>query len=207
MKQESGDAHVLAARLARELTAQGATAEERTLAAGRAFPSIANLRWRRAFDNNIELLGDMLRDILKLERAEPGRHGPRPGLDRVRDMPALDRLRGMDPTRHPYSLLPFPEAFSLLMAERSVRHMATKLGASPTRVYRLAHGLGIPPTAGEMERIAERFGHHPSFFREYREWAIFQVIVERLAAEPETSIRVYERLWHATGAAEAAGAG
>jgi hypothetical protein len=122
-------------------------------------------------------------------------------------MPALDRLRGMDPTRHPYSLLPFPEAFSLLMGTRSVRHMANRLGTSPTRVYRLQHGLGIPPTAAEMETIAERCGHHPSFFREYREWAIFQAIVERMAEDPETSIRVYERLWQATGTAEAAEGG
>lgn len=205
------DAHDLAARLTEELNALGLSAVERTVAgedaARRAFPSVANLRWEIAFAHNPELLGALLRDILKLSRAVPGRHGPRPGLDRVRDMPALDRLRGLDPTRHPYSLLPFPEAFSLLLGERSVRGAANRLGMTPTRVYRLQHGLGISPQAEEMEHIAERFGHHPSFFREYREWAIAQAIAERLAADPETSIRVYERLWHATGAAEAAGAG
>lgn len=187
------------------LTARQASEEEVHAAVRRRFPSVANLRWDIAFHNNPELLGDILRDILKAARAVPGRHGPRPGLDRVRDMPALDRLRGMDPTRHPYSLLPFPDAFSLLLGARSVRHAASKLGMTPTRVYRLQHGLGLLPTAAEMEHIAERFGHHPSFFREYREWAIFQVLVERLEAEPETGIRVYERLWRAAGQAQAAG--
>lgn len=194
----------MAARLTHELNATAATADERDEAARRAFPSVANLRWEIAFHHNPELLGELLRDILKQFRAVPGRHGPRPGLDRIRDMPALDRLRGLDPTRHPYSLLAFPEAFSLLLGTRSVRSAANRLSMTPTRVYRLQHGLGIPPQAEEMERVASRLGHHPSFFREYREWAIGQAIVERLRAEPETSIRVYERLWRATGTAEAA---
>lgn len=180
------------------------TEEHRMVLLRQRFPSAASLRWKVAFDNDIELLGRILRDILKLERATPGRHGPRPGLDRVRDMPALDRLRGLDPTRHPYSLLPFRDAFSLLIEGRSIRSAANKLGLTPSRIYRLKEGLGAPPTMQEMEDIASRMGHHPSFFTEYRAWAIREAVEEALGRQPDVSIAVYERLWMRTGAAEAA---
>lgn len=168
------------------------------------YPSVTSLRWRVAFDHDIELLGRILRDILKLDRPIPGRHGPRPGLDRVRDMPALDRLRGLDPTRHPYSLLPFADAFGLLLAARSIRSAANKLGMTPSRIYRLKEGLGTPPTMQEMEHIAARFDHHPSFFSEYRSWAIREAVVEALGRQPDVTIAVYERLWMRTSVAEAA---
>lgn len=184
------------------------------LLAGR-FRSTTSLRWEVAFANDPELLGRILRDILKLDRATPGRHGPRPGLDRVRDMPALDRLRGLDPTRHPYSLLPFREAFGLLIGERSLRSVVNKTGIGLSRVYRLKEGLGTPPTMAEMEQIAERFGHHPSFFAEYRAWAIQEAVREAMASqlerarsdkgERDVSVVLYERLWMRTSAAEARG--
>lgn len=174
----------------------------RAAAIRRRFPSTANLRWDVAFRNDDDLFGRLLRDLLKQERAVPGRHGPRPGLDRVRDGPALDRMRGMDHSRHPYSLLPFAQAFALLIGTRSVRHAAHKLKLTPTRVYRLTHGLGLAPTAGEMESIAKAFDHHPSYFREYRQWAIVQAIAEVMDADPESSIGVYEGLWQAAARGE-----
>lgn len=189
-----------------DMTARGATAEERATAIRRRYPSTATLRWEVAFDHNPDLLGAILRDILKQARAEPGRHGPRPGLDRTRDMPDLDRMLGQDPARHPYCLLPFRDAFTLLLGSRSVRHAATKLGMTPSRVYRLKAGLGAPPSTAEMEHIAGRFGHHPSFFAEYRVWAIHTSVIEELGRHPETGIAAYERLWQrATPPGAAAG--
>lgn len=195
--------------------AEPSTEERRMALLRQRFPSTASLRWQAAFDHDIELLGRMLRDILKLDRATPGRHGPRPGLDRVRDMPALDRLRGLDPTRHPYSLLPFRDAFALLIEGRSIRSAANKLGMAPSRIYRLKEGLGAPPSMQEMEDIAARFGHHPSFFAEYRAWAIQEAVREAMADqlerarsekdERDLSVVLYERLWMRTSAAEAAG--
>lgn len=182
---------------------RAAVEAQRTVLLRRRFPSVANLRWEVAFANNPDLLGNVLRDILKLGNAEAGRHGPRPGLDRGRDMPALDRLRGLDPTRHPYSLLAFPEAFGLLLAGRSLRHAAGMLGLPYSRIYRLKQGLGAAPTMQEMELVAERFGHHPSFFSEYRVGAIHQAVLEQLDRQPETSISVYERLWQRCGTAGA----
>jgi transcriptional regulator with XRE-family HTH domain len=158
------------------------------------FPSIANLQWQKAFSNNPELLGTLLRDILKAEKREPGRHGPRPGLDRVLDAAALDRLRGLDPARHPYSRLPFPEAFAHLVGKRSVRSVAARVEMPPARVQRLKAGTA-QPTMADLERIAERFDHHPSYFVEYRIWTIHRLVVDELRRQPEVSITFYERVW------------
>lgn len=161
------------------------------------FPSSATLNWQKAFRNDPELLGRVLRDILKLDRVVPGRHGPRPGPDPVRDGPALDRLRGLDPGRHPYSLQPFLVAFAHLVGKRSVRAVAAKVGFNASRVYRLLKGGD--PTMAEMEAIAAAFGRQPSYFAEYRVRSIHTAIGDELAADPHHSIEVYERLYQRSG--------
>lgn len=164
-------------------------------AASATFPSTVNMRWAAAFSADADLLGRVLRDILKAEKAVPGRHGPRPGLDFVGDMPALDRLRGLDPSRRPYSLLPFAEAFGLLLGGRSVRNAARRLEMTPTRIHRLRSGKATP-TMAEMEAIAAAFDKHPAYFREYRTWAIHVAVVDALDRQPDVSVTFYERLWH-----------
>ncbi len=159
------------------------------------FPSTATLRWDRAFTNDPDLLGRVLCDILKLERTPTGpRHGPRPDLDPVADGPALDRLRGLDPARHPYSLLAFPEAFAILAGTRSVRHVARMVKIEQTRVHRLRKGSS--PTMAEMERIAVAFDHQASYFVEYRVRSIQTALVVELDRRAQESIGYYESLWN-----------
>lgn len=165
----------------------------------RRFPSTATLNWQRAFANDPDLLGRLLRDILKLDRVVPGRHGPRPGPDPLRDGPTLDRIRGLDPGRHPYSLHPFPVAFAHLVAGRSVRAVAAKVrDMSPTRVYRLLRGE-VNPTAADMEAVAAAFKRHPSYFVEYRVRSIHAALLEQLERDPQGSIRVFEQLYQRSG--------
>lgn len=163
-------------------------------AAAAAFPSSVNMRWDAAFSADADLLGRVLRDILKAEKVVPGRHGPRPGLDFIEDMPALDRLRGLDPSRRPYSLLPFAEAFSLLLDGRSVRAAARRLEMTPTRIHRLRSGKATPSMA-EMEAIAAAFDKQAAYFREYRTWAIHVAVVDALDRQPDVSVAFYERVW------------
>lgn len=162
------------------------------------FPSTATLRWDKAFTNDPDLLGRVLRDILKLGSTPVGpRHGPRPDLDPVTDGPALDRLRGMDPARHPYSLLPFTEAFAILTGTRSVRHVARLVSLEVTRVHRLRRGV-VAPSMDDMERIALAFDHQPSYFVEYRVRSIQTALVVELDRRAAESIGYYESLWNQT---------
>lgn len=171
--------------------------EQRHTMIGERFPSTVRLDWRKAFDNDIELLGRILRDILKLEMVTPGRPGPRPGVDRTQGEPILDKMLGKDPTDRPYTVLPFPQALRLLMAGRSLRHFQCKIGKSKSELHRLLKG-SEPPTVGDMEHIAGVFGKQPSYFLEYRVKTITMAIGSQLLEEaPDVSIRVYERLWQA----------
>lgn len=163
------------------------------------FPSVAQLNWDKAFDNDIDLLGHLLRDILKLDMALPGAAGRRPGLEEDEARPSLDRLMGRSPTSHVYSVLPFRATFELLMNGRSYRAMESKLGMPKTRVFRLLRGLDTPNTQ-DMELIAKAFKKQPSYFVEYRVQAIAASVYAALGEQPETSIGVYERLWQQAGA-------
>lgn len=172
--------------------------EERAKVVTRRFPSTAGLRWAEAFRADPDMLGRVLRDILKEERTAPGHRGPRFGLERTRDMAALDRLRGLDPTRHPYSMLEFPITFGLLMGTRSVRHTASKLGWPPSKVDRLRRGTATP-TMEDLEHIAEGFERHPGYFLEYRRGAILEAVTTALGHQPgdatDVTIGLYERIW------------
>jgi len=159
------------------------------------FPSTAHLNWSAAFDNDIDLLGHVLRDILRLDMA-PLQSGRRPGLEEVEARPSLDRLLGRDPTDHPYSLLPFPATFRLLADGRSLRSLASKVGMAKSTVQRLRTGVEAP-TPEEMERIAKSFHKQPAYFLEYRVQSITASIFDALGEDPETSIGFYERMWQA----------
>lgn len=171
-------------------------AAERKRLIAEKFPSTVSLNWERAFTNNIELLGRLLQDILKVDVASTGRPGPRPNLDRTRAEPQLERLLGKDPADHPYSILPFAEAFRILVGKRSIRHLGTKLGVSKSHLHRLLSGA-VQPTPEQMERIAEVFKKQPSYFVEYRTVKIKTALGVQLSRDPDVSIRIYEKLCQA----------
>lgn len=157
------------------------------------FPSTASLNWKKALDNDPDILGRMLRDILKLDQLVPGRPGTR-SLDQTRAEPTLDRMMGRDPTERPYSLLPFNEAFRLLLGKRSMRSAQAKFGLSKSKIHRFLNGTA-DPTAVEMETIASALGKAPSFFLEYRVRSITSSIHQSLQDLPEESIPLYEKMW------------
>ena len=172
------------------------SADERKRLIGERFPSTKSLNWERAFSNNIELLGRVLQDILKVDVVSAGRPGPRPNLDRTRAEPQLERLLGKDPADHPYTVLPFPEALRILIGDRSLAAAARKLGVSKTNVHRWLSGAAVP-SQEQMERIAAAFAKQPSYFPEYRANKIAGAVGEHLVVDPEVSIRVYERITQA----------
>lgn len=162
--------------------------EERYEAIIDDYPSVADEPWAERFDNDLEVLGRVLRDILKLEQAVPGRPGPRPSLDVDDAQRRLAQLRGED-----YTLKPFIEAVSDLKGKKSIRQFAHKVNLDRNTVHRALHGK-IEPDAYLCRMIAYAHGKHPSYFIEWRILYIVGAIVRRLEWNPESSIALYERL-------------
>ncbi len=152
------------------------------------FPNVKNLDWNKALERDMDLFGRVMRDILKLEQASPGRPGPRPSLDMASATKRLNQLMGND-----YSMLPFREAFKVLANGRSHRHLASMTGLNRNTVQRLLKG-DMEPDGFELAVIAETFGKHPSYFAEWRILYITNAIVSRLEWSPDTAIDIYRKL-------------
>lgn len=135
-----------------------------------------------------DALARLIRDILKIDQIEPGRAGPRPGLDYERGMQSWRELFGQD-----YAEVPFPEAFRSLTRGNSLTTIARKTNISRSRVHQLLRGERSP-TIDDLRLIAEAYGKRPQFFCEYRAEFIMAIIAERLNKEPETTIAVYRKL-------------
>lgn len=177
----------------RRLNQKRVSWDERMRVIRRTFPSTADMDWVEVFDDEPEIMGAILQDVIRSMQATPGKSGPWPGLDRRRAQPVVDEWLGKDPKKRPYAVLPFPEAFKLLIEGRSVRHVANKLGWGKDRVLRLLLGQQ-KPVATDMEHIALTFDKSPSYFLEYRiAWAV-TAFASSLEASPERTIRVYEQM-------------
>src|SRR5688500_1790328 len=136
--------------------------QERQKLIAEKFPDTKDFNWKKAFDNDLDLFARIIRDILKLDQAQPGRPGPRPSIDYGDGVRRLRQFMGQD-----YALLPFHEAFRILAGDRSVRSLASKLGIDRNQVHRLLTGK-VYPGLYDIEVVAKAFGKHPSYFLEYR---------------------------------------
>lgn len=152
------------------------------------FPSTAYLDWKKLFDQDPGILGDLVNDIIKADQAEPGRPGKRaavePGV-------AKDRLRMM--MGEDYALDPFPEAFKRLVGGRSLRHVAAKTNLHRNTVMRYLQGK-LLPNVEQLEAIAEAFGKDPSYFLEYRIAWITALVKWRLQSQPESTVLFYRKI-------------
>lgn len=152
------------------------------------FPSTcAKNTWDHAL-SDVDTLGELIRDILRLQQAEPGKSGPRPAPDPKKGVRTLRQITGQD-----YSVLTFREAFEVLANGYSLTHLARKTGLSRSQVYRLLRGE-CEPTAGEMKAVAEGFGKPPAYFVEFRTAFIMATLVSQLDAVPEATIGLYRKL-------------
>lgn len=152
------------------------------------FPCVDELDWDKALERDLDLFARILRDVLKMEQAVPGRPGPRPALDVASATRRMEQLLG-----HDYSLRPFPEALRILAGDRSIRNLAHKVKLDFNQVYRLLKGR-TEPDGYVMRMCAEAFGKHPSYFLEWRMLFIIQAIMRRLEWSPETSVSLFRRL-------------
>lgn len=171
--------------------------EDRIDAIKDEWPSVAasldgTFNWKAAFDRDIDLLGAILRDVLRTDQAEPGRPGPKPNLDRHRSEGRLDEWMGKDPTDRPYSYQPFAPTLRLLCRNKSHRQAARKVGVPPSTLYHLMRGAR--PSTPLLEQVAKAFGKSPSYFIEWRQRMILGTVIAGLEANPEHSVRYYETM-------------
>lgn len=152
------------------------------------FPSVKDFDWEKALNRDDQLFAAIMRDVLKVDQAVPGRPGPRPALDRGRAEASLQRFMGKD-----FCTLPFTEAFRLLIGTRSLAQAARRCDMSRTQVHRLLHGQ-IQPDLRTMVVIAEGFDKHPSFFLEYRSSYVLAHLQEKLLDAPESTIDYYRKI-------------
>jgi DNA-binding phage protein len=138
------------------------------------FPSVLTLDWRKAFDEDLDLFADIMRDVLKADAAEPGRSGPKPSVD-LRD--GVTRFRQL--VHEDFSMLSFQESLEILMAGMSLTTAARKTGLSRAKLHRLLRGLEAP-SPHEMEQIAKGL--------------VTAAMQERLMNNPEASVKWYTEL-------------
>lgn len=163
------------------------------------FPDSADINWSEALNDN-EVFARVIRDVLKaqqhLNRSDDERSvaGRRPNIDIDDGMAAWRELMG-----RAYSELGFQDSMRLLAADRttgkqhSLSHIASKTGISRSRVHRLISGEENPDIA-DMEMIAKAYNRKPSFFTEYRIYAITAFMMKSLEVDPGISISLYEEI-------------
>lgn len=161
--------------------------EERVGLIDEQFPGIRDADWNIILKDP-DILGRLLKDILKVDQIEPGRAGPRPNLNYERGMQTWREITGQD-----YCELPFVDALRLLTKGQAVRVVARKAHIAKTRMDRLMRGVDRP-TADDLRAIAAAYGKRPAYFAEYRAEYVTAAIVARLAEEPELTITIYTKL-------------
>lgn len=151
------------------------------------FPGVRDADWNIILKDP-EVLGRLLKDILKLDQVEPGRAGPRPNLDYERGMQTWREITGQD-----YSELPFVDAVRILTRGQPVRTVARKANVTKTRMDRLLRGIDRP-SIDDLRAIAGAYGKKAAYFAEYRAEYILAAITARLELEPEMTTAIYTKL-------------
>lgn len=151
------------------------------------FPKSKHPDWNMVL-SDMDTLGEVVRDILRLEQAEPGKSGPRPAPQISPGMKTLRKWTGQD-----HSVLPFAEAFQVLAMDFSLSHLARKTHLSRSKVHRLLRGEE-EPTPPELSAVAHAFGKEPSYFLEFRTAYIMAALGAKLEQSPEATIGLYRRI-------------
>lgn len=144
--------------------------------------------WVRAFDKNLDIMGDLIQDLVKVSLADHHTDGPRPRVGPEEGMPVIRQLFGLD-----YSYEPFEVAFRHLIGNRSMRHVASKVGLSAPQVCHLLNGKRRP-SLGQMEMIAKAFGKAPAWFLDYRVGVLSAWVEQRLRQTPEISVKYFQQV-------------
>lgn len=181
------DDFLLSIEQAQEVKGRRLTWDERVEQIYEFFPRAKDPDWNHVL-SDLDTLGEVLRDILRLEQAEPGKSGPRPAPELRQGMKTLRKWKGDD-----HSIERFPEAFACLAYGYSLTHLSRKVGISRSQVNRLLKGE-CDPTPHEMNLVARAFGKEPSYFLEFRSAMILAALGARLELVPEATIGLFRKV-------------
>lgn len=181
------DDFLLSVEQAQGVKGRRLTWEERVEQIFEFFPRAKDPDWNHVL-SDLDTLGEVLRDILRLEQAEPGKSGPRPSPEIRSGMKTLRKWRGDD-----HSIERFPAAFAVLARGYSLTHLSRKVGLSRSQTNRLLKGE-CDPTPHEMNLVARAFGKEPSYFLEFRSSMILAALGARLELVPEATIGLFRRV-------------
>jgi transcriptional regulator with XRE-family HTH domain len=162
--------------------------KERAKIIKKTFPSIEQLDWNQLMSKDINIMGNILRDVWKADVADPNQVGPRTTPSAKEGLAWYKKISGQD-----FSLLDFCSSFRELAGDRSIRHLTTKTGLKRDYIHRILHGR-VDPTMETIEKVAKSFGKDPSFFREYREMYILSTLQSQLAKYPDSSMGIYLKM-------------
>jgi transcriptional regulator with XRE-family HTH domain len=151
-----------------------------------SYPNINSIDWSSAV-NDDEIFIKMLGDILKSER-KVSTPGKRPSLNKSDGINRLNKILDRD-----YSSLEFDRAFKALTNGRSIRSIHAKTGISKSHVQRLLSGQDIP-SIQTIEKIADGFNKHPSYFLEYRIFKVLESFNDLMIKNPETATSWYKKI-------------
>lgn len=157
------------------------------------YTSIDRLNWKKVFVEDPEILGSIVNDILKLNVPSRGRPGKRPSLqeDQAREM--FSTLMGEN-----FTLEPFDIAFRRLVGDTSIRKVAASLGLDKMLIHRLLHGKQ-KPSLDHIEKVAAHYHKDPSYFVEWRSACILTYMHDLLEANPESTVKMFDRLRKKSG--------
>lgn len=130
-------------------------------------------------------LGALLLNLVRVPEADApstGQRGHRPLPTEAETLRRLDEIFHGD-----FTNAPFDQALRALAGDRSIRHVASKTGLSPSTIHAYLHNRRQPSPA-DLERIAQGFKKRPSYFLEWRISALCSLLAEYLEQNPEHSV-------------------
>lgn len=164
--------------------------EEWTVALERAvesYPGIKDIEWEALFTNDLDMVGRIIGDILKLQKAEENPH--RRGRRTVPQIP-VDKIWEMF---EGFTTDPFPVALEKLCEGQTTRQVALRLNMSHMTLHRLKKGQ-VAPTVQVMEEIAAVFHKPPHYFLEYRAMYLANALQEKLINDPSLGVAIFKKL-------------
>lgn len=151
------------------------------------YPGVKAIDWQTLFAGDLDMVGRIIGDILKLRKAEenPHRRGRRT-VPQVATEEIWEMFEG-------FTSDPFDEALTRLMRGKTVRQVALRLNMSHMTLYRLQTGKA-KPSMQVMEEIAAAFNKPPHYFLEYRAMFLAKYLEGQLIAYPRLSIEIFKSI-------------
>jgi hypothetical protein len=156
--------------------------------------------WLSAFDANPDIMWSIIGDIYDVVKAEQDRDAGIRKLGRrpQRTSASLDEVYAtVFPAQ--FTMDPFGEALSKLLAGRSVRAFAAKVPMNQSYLGKLMHGSRTVDLE-TLERVAVAAKVPPAYFLEWRALYIGQLITRVLTERPNLSVKAVKVVRHGRNA-------